>query len=203
MTYNTEKYRVWKLPHPLLLHWVLNPGLAFNELFLGQRTPKVILIDKTSSAPLMERQYVPCPHCKALNDARLWAKGNAFGHWFGYVCRECGGRIPCLWNLTSLIILAATFPIWIWLKVFAEERWLERERRRIKRVAVRPLIGARQVSWARMGLMYGLLMFGLMAGPRIVQHRLSPGGIALQLVVWLGAGCIFGITMKLILGKRK
>ena len=40
MDFDTNKYKVWKLPHPMLIHWVLNPGLAFNELILGQRVPK-------------------------------------------------------------------------------------------------------------------------------------------------------------------
>ena len=62
MDFDKNKYKVWKLPHPMLIHWILNPGLAFNELILGQRIPKITLIDKTSDAPLMERQYVPCPH---------------------------------------------------------------------------------------------------------------------------------------------
>ncbi len=50
MEFDKEKYKVWKLPHPMLLHWIINPGLAFNELILGQRIPKITLIDKTSDA---------------------------------------------------------------------------------------------------------------------------------------------------------
>ena len=50
----------------------IEPGLAINELILGQRHQKVMLVDKTSDAPLMERQYVPCPECNALTDARVW-----------------------------------------------------------------------------------------------------------------------------------
>ena len=80
MNFDKDKYKVWQLPHPMVLHWILNPGLTFNELILGQRLPKVMLIDKKGDAPLMERQYVPCS--------------------------ECNGRIPGLWNLTSLVLLA-------------------------------------------------------------------------------------------------
>ena len=117
MNFDKDKYKVWQLPHPMVLHWVLNPGLAFNELILGQRLPKVMLVDKTSDAPLMERQYVPCPECNVLTDARVWGGSRSKGHWFGYVCPGCNGRIPCLWNLTSLVLLALTFPLGFGLRV--------------------------------------------------------------------------------------
>lgn len=69
------KFKIWKLPHPMLLHWVLNPGLCINEVLLGQRVPKVTLIDKTSDAPLVERSYVECPHCQTLHNGQLWGGG--------------------------------------------------------------------------------------------------------------------------------
>ena len=83
MDIDHNKYKVWKLPNLLLVHWILNPGLAFNELILGQRMPKVTLIDKTSDVPLMEKQYIPCPHCGAIHNGLIWSKKNAFGNWFG------------------------------------------------------------------------------------------------------------------------
>ncbi|WP_244213081.1 hypothetical protein [Idiomarina ramblicola] len=58
MEFDKDKYKVWRLPHPMLIHWVVNPGVAFNELALGQRIPKITLIDKASDAPLMERQSI-------------------------------------------------------------------------------------------------------------------------------------------------
>ncbi|WP_020405493.1 hypothetical protein [Hahella ganghwensis] len=203
MEFDKEKYKVWKLPHPMLLHWIINPGLAFNELILGQRIPKVTLIDKTSDAPLMERQYIPCPECSALNDSRLWSKSNSFGHWFGYVCPECHGRIPCLWNITSLIFLALTFPIWIWLKIFGEEKWLEKEKGRFAEVVETELPEAKKTNWLKMGITYGVLMFCIMVLPKIVQNQLTPSAIAIQVAIWLGGGLVFGLAMKLFLGSRK
>jgi len=88
--YDRSKYTVWALPHPLVLNWVLNPGLAVNELLLGQRLPRVMLIDKTSDKPFVERTFVPCPHCGVIHDGRLWGKASAFGRWFGVVCPACG-----------------------------------------------------------------------------------------------------------------
>lgn len=201
MEFDKTKYKAWKLPHPLLLHWVLNPGVAVNELLLGQRIPKLMLIDKTSDVPLMERQYVPCPQCHALNDGRLWSKGNAFGHWFGYVCPACDAKIPCLWNYTSLIILALTFPVWIWFRRSAERRWHAKEKLRFSHRASNELPEAKQISWLKMGLGFGVMMFFIMTLPKIFQHQLSANLIALQAAIWLAAGVLFGLMMKWFLGR--
>ena len=100
MQYDKNRFKIHALPHPLVLHWVLNPMIMFNELLFGQRLPKVTLIDKKSDKPQLERSsYIPCPHCETLNDSRLWAKGNAFEQWFGLVCPSCHEIIPCLWNI--------------------------------------------------------------------------------------------------------
>lgn len=203
MEFDKEKYKVWKLPNPLLLHWIINPGLAFNELVLGQRIPKVTLIDKTSDAPVMERQFIPCPACDALNDARLWSKGNTFGHWFGLICPKCYEKIPCLWNITSLILLAITFPIWIWLKIWGEKKWLEREKRRLSEVSIGGLPEASKINWLKMGAIYGALMFCFMVLPRVFQNQLSPGDIVIHALIWLGAGLVFGISMKFFLSRKK
>lgn len=203
MEFDKEKYKVWKLPHPMLLHWIINPGLAFNELILGQRIPKVTLIDKTSNAPLMERQYIPCPQCNALNDGRLWSNSNSLGHWFGYVCPECHGRIPCLWNITSLILLAIAFPIWISCKIFGEEKWLEKEKSRLAEVVASEPLTAKKTNWLKMGITYGVLTFCVMALPEVFQNQLTPSAIAVQTAICLGGGLVFGLAMKLFLGTRK
>ena len=129
MQYDKSRFKIWALPHPIVLHWVLNPGLMFNELILGQRQPKVSLIDKESDKSLLERCYIPCPHCETLNDNRLWGKRNTFGHWFGLVCPSCHQVIPCLWNIFSLAVLAITFPLWYFPARFFRQRWLEKEKR--------------------------------------------------------------------------
>ncbi len=154
MQYDKNRFKIWALPHPLVLHWVLNPGLMFNELILGQRLSKVTLIDKKSDKPQMERTYVPCPHCETLNDQRLWAKGNAFGHWFGLVCPSCYQIIPCLWNIFSLAVLAITCPLWYFPARFFRQRWLEREKERLANVLERPLIQAKSINWFVRGTFY-------------------------------------------------
>jgi|SRR5439155_8137659 len=107
-------YSVWVLPHPLLLHWILNPGLAFNELVLGQRIPDMVFFCETCTGPWAKRDYVYCPNCRAFHDGMIWSVGCAFGNWLGLVCPDCGQPIPSLRNLTSKVLLMITFPLW-WL----------------------------------------------------------------------------------------
>ena len=154
MQYDKNRFKIWALPHPLILHCILNPGLIVNELILGQRLPKVMLIDKKSDKPWMERAYIPCPHCETLNDHRLWAKWNAFGHWFGLVCPSCHEIIPCLWNIFSLAVLAITFPLWYFPARFFRPRWLEIEKKRLAQVLERPLIQVKSINWFLRGTFY-------------------------------------------------
>jgi len=199
LEFDKNKYTVQKLPNPLLLHWILNPGLAFNECILGQRIPKITLIDKTKDVPLLERTYVPCPSCKALNDGRLWGKV-PLGNWFGLVCPACGEKIPCLRNLTSLLVIGITFPIWIWIKIFFERRLLERQKRLLSQVNISSLPTAKTVNWARMGLLFGgtMFLFTLAQEPRAhltTQRLLFVAGI------WILGGFGFGFSMKFMLSR--
>ncbi len=146
MQYDKNRFQVWELPHPLVLFWVLCPTLIFNELIFGQRLPKVTLIDKESDKPEAERRYIPCPHCKTLNDGRLWAtKGNAFGHWLGLVCPSCHQIIPCVWNIFSLVVLTVTFPLWYFPVRFFRHRWIAKEKERLTKVLERPLSSATSI----------------------------------------------------------
>ena len=201
--FDQEKFKVWALPNLMLLHWVINPGLAFNELVLGQRVPKVTLIDKTMDAPLMERQFVPCPECGALNDGRMWSKSNSFGHWFGYVCPECNGRIPCLWNFTSLIILGITFPLWIWFKKPLEEKWFQREKRRFTKVSEGGLGTVKDTKWHMIGIRTSLLMFILLLFIRIGSDQVSILGLVILSIICAFGGLAFGLFMKTFLSSRK
>lgn len=119
-------YKVWRWKNIYMLHWIINPGIAINELFLGQRVPKLMLIKKNSAKPLPEKSFVPCPHCGTIHSSLEWSHQNktAFGNWFGLYCNHCEKVIPCLRNFTSLIIIVVTFPIWIWFKKSWKKRWL-------------------------------------------------------------------------------
>ncbi len=107
-----KRYKVWKLPNLILVHWILNPGIAIVELIFGQRTPKVILIDQESSDSLFHRQYVECPHCGKLTNAIVWQNAKRqFGNWYGLACPNCEEKIPTLLNVFSRIILLPLFPV--------------------------------------------------------------------------------------------
>ena len=154
MQYDKNRFKIWALPHPRVLSWVLFPVIMINELIFGQRLPKVTLIDKENDKPLPEGSYIPCPHCETLNDARLWAKSNALGHWFGFVCPSCHEIIPCLWNIFSLAVLAITLPLWYFPVRFFRRRWLEKEKKRLAKVLERPLIQAKSMHWLSIFLMF-------------------------------------------------
>ncbi|MGK0413746.1 MAG: hypothetical protein ACJA1B_001954, partial [Polaribacter sp.] len=111
MEFDKEKFKVYSWKNWMMLHWILNPGLAINELILGQRIPKISLEDKISDKPRMERSFIPCPHCKTLHDGITWSTQNrtAFKNWFGLYCTNCEKIIPCLMNAFSFILLAITF----------------------------------------------------------------------------------------------
>ena len=208
MQYDKNRFKIWALPHPLILFWVLFPGPTFNELILGQRLPKVMLIDKKSDKPLLERSYIPCPHCETLNDGRLWAKWNAFGHWFGFVCPSCYQVIPCLWNIFSLAILAITYPLWYFPARFFRRRWLEKEKERLAKSLERPLIHAKSVNWLFRGTFYfgGLMWVILGVIPQIwnvlngKEWDLIMMFIALP--IWLGTGFAWGLCMRFWMNRK-
>ena len=199
MQYDKSRFTVWKRPHPNVLFWVLNPVLAFNELILGQRVPKVTLIDEKSDKPFMERNYVPCPHCETLNDGRLWTKSNAFGHWFGLVCPSCHQIIPCLWNIFSLAILAITFPLWYFPVRFFRHRWIEIEKKRLAKVLERPLIQAKSINW----LLIGVFGWGVptWVSFEVLMVLLVGKGWDLKMMliglpIWLVGGFVWGLWMR-------
>ncbi|MHC5053489.1 MAG: hypothetical protein ACYTKD_02095 [Planctomycetota bacterium] len=195
------------LPHPLLLHWILNPGLAVNELVLGQRIPRSMYVCKSCDRPYAERSYVVCPSCGGVHKGMLWTRRNAFGHWFGYVCPTCDGVIPCLWNLTSLAVLLVTFPLW-WLPVRRiRPRWLAIERRRIgTAVGKEPPLPTLE-SWLLLGIFgWGLPVWAIVT---MVMVLLRKGGTrfqtfavhALFLPAWLLGGALWGWIVSWLMGR--
>jgi hypothetical protein len=202
MDFDKNKYKVWRLPHPILIHWVLNPALAFNELILGQRLPKITLIDRTSDSPLMERQFVPCPHCGTVHNGLLWAKQGAFMNWFGYLCPKCEQIIPCLWNLTSLVLLTISFPIWGWFRRPLESKWRKfKKNQLIKNKHVEP-VTAKNTSWLKMGLLFGLLMFCMMLLAQLIDRDITSTTLTTQFLICLAAGLAFGGMMKILLSLK-
>ena len=204
MQYDKNRFKIWTLRHPLVLVWVLFPGAILNELIFGQRLPKVMLVDKESDKPWMERTYVPCPHCGTLNDHRLWAKWNAFGHWFGFVCPSCHQVIPCLWNIFSLAILAITFPLWYFPARFFRRRWLEIEKKRLAKVLERPLIQVKFIHWLLIGVFgWGGLSWVLFEGWQVLDGGEWDLKTMLgNLPIWMVSGFAWGLWMHFFMNRK-
>jgi predicted RNA-binding Zn-ribbon protein involved in translation (DUF1610 family) len=196
-----SQFTIWKLPHPIIVHWVLNPGLVANELLLGQRMPKITLICRTCPLPLIERSYIPCPHCHTLHDGRRWSGRKAFGNWLGYGCPACGLAIPCLWNVFTLVALAVTSPIWFLPYVLL----LRQHQPNFGKASVPKPVKARTFVWV--GAFWGLFMWICMGlTPAFYQtwqgHFFPTEVVLLQLLMWSLAGGLFGFVMWRILSRK-
>lgn len=107
-------YSTWSGRHPLVMHWKLNPGLAINELLLGQRVPETLFVCTACEAPMAERSWVVCTQCQRVTRGSHWMAGMAFGHWLGLVCPHCGLELPTTRNWTAAAVTWLTAPLW-WL----------------------------------------------------------------------------------------
>ena len=206
MEFNKEKYKIYTWKNWMIIHWILNPGLAINELILGQRIPKISLEDKTSDKPRVERTFVPCPHCEKLHDGRTWASqnGTAFKNWFGLYCSNCGKIIPCIMNGFSFIILALTFPIWGWFKKSLKENWLKNQPERYENINIEITPNPfDKKSWIKTGLTWGTFMFLIMTFgfPYFDGQEITLKSILIGLIIWTVAGLAFGYTMKIFMNK--
>ncbi|MCX8020478.1 MAG: hypothetical protein N2747_08305 [Chitinophagaceae bacterium] len=190
-----------------MLHWIINPGFIINELLLGQRLPEIMLIEKDESKILTKKTIIPCPHCGTLHLGLKWStRNNAFRNWFGLYCDNCGKTIPCLINLTTLVFLGLTFPVWIWFKEKWKKNWLHKQPDRYKNLDLEhvphPFEG---YGWVKQGLLFGLYMyvFMILIFPLIEGEEITLRKILLGIPLWTIGGLIFGYLMKLISGKSK
>ena len=199
-------------------HMILNPGLAFNELVLGQRQPQQLYICKSCALPIVDRSYVHCSSCGTFHAGRIWSYKNAFGHWLGLLCPSCGAQIPCLWNVTSRALLILTAPIW-WLPVKLQKtKLIAQQYKRITQTKTEYIDkeskAPKPVNYRRMGWFWGLFMDLCFAvGPVFVAagtHEFAWWGLvgvyfmaALKgLIFWLPGGWLFGFMTKLMLDKK-
>ena len=126
-----EEFKTWTLLHPLIIHWMLNPGLAVNELFFGQRIPRTVFLCRNSGSWLKpDSQVIECPKCKRFHSAMIWRQCG-FGNWLGLVCPDCGASIPSVLNLTSFLILAILSPVLLPLSLWLRAPYRHWAQRRI------------------------------------------------------------------------
>ncbi|MEL6538541.1 MAG: hypothetical protein AAFQ98_24175 [Bacteroidota bacterium] len=216
LSIDREKYQVWNWQHPTFIHYVLNPGLVVNELLMGQRISKVMLIDKESPRPLAERSYVPCPSCGTLHTGSVWSaqNGTAFRNWYGLYCPSCGDTIPCLRNIFSWLVIMLTYPLWFWKQEAWKAKWLEKQPERFQNYTT-DTEAIKRSTWWKMGLGFGVFMFVVMtfvlkaiALPftdvegDYLGHFFDPKFLLVNGVAWTLAGFLFGAIMWFILGRK-
>lgn len=206
MEYDKSKFKIRNWKSAEMLHWIINPGLVFNEIILGQRLPKVMLIEKNTSKTFQEKTKIPCPHCGTLHSGLKWStKNNAFKNWFGLYCDNCGKTIPCLTNLTTFLLLSLTFPVWIWFKDKWKMTWLKKQPERYQNMDLKNVQNPfEEYGWIKLGLFWGLFMyiFMVLLFPLIDGEGLSTWKVVLGIPIWTIGGIGFGYTMKLINGKN-
>ncbi len=207
MKFDKEKYKVYTWKNGMILHWILNPGLAINELILGQRVPKISLEDKTIDKPRIERTFVPCPHCETLHDGRTWSttNGTAFKNWFGLYCKNCGKIIPCLSNILSFLILLITFPVWGWFRDSLKEKWLEKQPKRYENIDIENIPNPfDKKNWILSGLIWGAFMFLIISIilPSFSGQIITLKSLFVGVISWTIGGLAFGYIMKLFNNKK-
>lgn len=201
MDFDRARYKIYNWKNGIILYWILNPLIAFNELILGRRVPRLALVDKTSDKPKIERICIPCPHCHTLHDGRIWSMQNntLYKNWFGLYCPECGGIIPCVINITSAIFLTLTFPLWIWFYRNLKNEWLLKQPARYTQITLDQqghLLSGN--GWLIQGLIWGLLSFILTSGIMYLVHDkvIVFKDDIIGILIWLIGGLGWGYTMK-------
>ncbi len=205
--YDKKKYKILDWKHPLIMHWIINPGVAFNELILGQTIPKVMLIEREGNKPYYKRNLVLCPHCNTLHSGLKWSSQNktAFKNWYGYYCDNCSEIIPVQRNLTTLLILTVTFPLWGWFRKSLKQRWLDKQPERFK--ALNLEIDEKKnttKNWLKSGLYFSLYMYVIMViiFPLIEQETITWKRLLISIPLWLIGGLGWGYTMKMWMNKK-
>ena len=203
VVYDKSKFKVRTCLHWTMIHWIINPGFVINELVLGQCEPIILLVDLAKDKPINQRQFVPCPHCAMLHDKRKWSNKNAFKNWFGLYCPNCGQTIPCIHNLTSLLIIILSSPIWIWFVRKWKENWLKQQPSRFENTEVKKVTSQNEL-WLKMGFGWGGQMFVIMTliTPLLQGKVITPKNVLIGFVVWILGGFAFGYNMKYRMGKK-
>lgn len=192
-------------------HYVLNPGLAVNELVLGQRLPMRTLVCKACDLPLHERSYVPCTECGVLHGLEIQRQYFMFGNYFGLYCPSCNKEIPCTRNLTARVITGVTTPILSIPIKASKEKWLEKRKRKLLErkddLAIKKVDP--KLSYVKMGTQYGLFMFLFFMIPLAYSFFTNGMGITtfislslFSLAIWSLAGLAFGYSMRWFMEKR-
>jgi hypothetical protein len=200
---NKENVRVWTRWHPLMLHMQINPGLAINELMLGQASPSRIVIHPNDGRPLADRQSIDCPHCMARHSSHLWRK-SGFGNWYGLYCPQCEGKIPRLFNALSALVMILTWPIWRPFKNQIEPVLKRRQLAKLRNPSSTATITkSRRHAGLKMGLMWGAIMFAIFSFRLWFKGEMTLNGLLGNLLAWGSGGALFGFAMWFFMLRTK
>jgi hypothetical protein len=91
-----------------------------------------MLVEKTTGKPRHKKVFIPCPHCGSVHNNNIFEveNGKAYGNWFGIYCPGCGGIIPCQRNLTSLLLIVLTYPLWKPFIKPVKQHWMSFQKNR-------------------------------------------------------------------------
>ena len=139
-----------------------------------------------------------------------WSGQNktAMQNWFGLYCDHCGKIIPCVINLTSLILLVVTAPLWYGFKEPLKRKWLGKQPARYEKLAVKNDTNTfAGYGWIKEGLSFGFFMFIVMtfiSNPLLMdENPFTWRSLVSGLISWLVGGLLYGLIMKLFIGKTK
>lgn len=109
-------------------------------------------------------------------------------------------------NLTSLLLLGLTFPIWIWFKDKWKSYWLQKQPDRYKNLDLENLPNPYEgYGWVKQGLIFGASMYVVMTLflPLMQGEGITFRKTLIGIPIWTIGGLGFGYTMKLTNGKSK
>ncbi len=112
-------------------HWILNPGLAINEIIFGTRIPSAVLLDDELGNTLVDQQLIVCQHCGHEMPYKNMDRFIGMGLWFGMFCSQCRERIPCVLNVFTAISACIVLPLWYPFWMFFKERYIDYCTRRL------------------------------------------------------------------------
>ncbi|MEJ1730375.1 hypothetical protein SMA90_29030, partial [Escherichia coli] len=113
--------------------------------------------------------------------------------------------IPVQRNLTALIILTVTFPIWGWFRKILKQNWLDKQPDRYKNINLEiPEKKNSTKNWLKSGLFFGIFMFVsvVIIYPLIKGSEITSKSILIGIPLWLICGLVWGYTNKILMNKK-
>lgn len=203
LQYDATRYRKIDWKHFMMLHRIINPAVAFYEIVLGSRMPKVLLIErKKKNTILAERIFVPCPHCNTIHSSKTWSTENQTDvkNWFGLYCPSCGGIIPCLTNITTMAFAIVTAPLWFPLRRLLRDGWLHKQPQRYENINLN--FAPSNNFLPEQSMIWGITMFVIMSLFDLAESReLLASNIIKNFILWVFfTSALYSITLHLFNG---